>query len=977
MKPLTRTVILSIALLAIAGGARPAGAQAQDSQPTSQPAASQPAVNVLRSPQTTIQFFLETAGDPQAGDEPCAQAMRCLDFSELDAEKVAAEGTTYVRQLADILRRLEQEKLFDPADKEVLPDEPVGTVQSFGKGALTLELRRLPRVVIDEQTGEARTVQEWRFPSYIVAEIPVWHAELDERIARIQAEAAGLTAEPATAVAQVDPQNLRTVQHTISFFLDEWSAAQADGARYATALACLDFADVVRDTLREEMDSEDAGEIEAALRERGPEYVQEVREKVGISYADGLHAVLQALLDDGSVVLGDLPARPELYVKPTYSITSRTNRAVAISLERQGELPGTWRFSARTVKDVPRMQAALAAAPAEVPAVQPVSPTGGAAGEAAPVVVAPPPTAAAASRAPRDETASPRATLQTFLGAMQAGDVPLAVSCLDTSELSPSERELAHVRAGKLWAVLARYQKVLPATLSDNQDAPRQEPLIPPSPTGRIQLGKEQTGPRQGEWLFTSQTVRDVEQLYESVESQPIHESWRTGKGGLLPFVHFPALYVRERINELINDRIIETVDPATGETVRVKQPGRLPHWLGNQFYTLQVWQWLGIAIALLVGPLVRWLSQILLPRLSRWLLRVEGAELLPSVVRSAFAPTSTLAMVATWWGLVQFLDLNVAIMTWTWWVLRVAMTIVGVYAFYRIIDVAMGYFAARAARTSSRLDDVLAPLLQKTLKVLVIAVGGILFVKMLGFQVTPLLAGLGVGGLAFGLAAQDTLKNFFGSVNVVLDRPFQVGDWIKIGDVEGTVESVGLRSSRIRTFYNSQVTVPNSDIMTSQIDNLGRRRYRRISCMISVLYSTTPEKLEAFCAGIRELIRRHPYTRKDYYHCWVNAFAPSSIDILLYCFHETPDWGTELRERHRLFLDIVRLAQRLDVGFAFPTQTVHLHHESSPGDTPPPPDARLPGDPAESIRFGATEAEKLAHEAFSEQNELPPPVKY
>ena len=169
---------------------------------------------------------------------------------------------------------------------------------------------------------------------------------------------------------------------------------------------------------------------------------------------------------------------------------------------------------------------------------------------------------------------------------------------------------------------------------------------------------------------------------------------------------------------------------------------------------------------------------------------------------------------------------------------------------------------------------------------------GAIIFVKMLGFQVTPLLAGLGVGGLAFGLAAQDTLKNFFGSVNVVLDRPFQVGDWVKMGDVEGTVESVGLRSSRIRTFYNSQITVPNSEIMTTEIDNLGRRRYRRISCMISVTYDTPPEKLEAFCAGIRALIREHPYTRRDYYHTWVNKFAASSIDILLYCFHECPDWG-------------------------------------------------------------------------------------
>lgn len=315
--------------------------------------------------------------------------------------------------------------------------------------------------------------------------------------------------------------------------------------------------------------------------------------------------------------------------------------------------------------------------------------------------------------------------------------------------------------------------------------------------------------------------------------------------------------------------------------------------------------------------------------------------------------------------------------MAWTWWVLKIAMTLGGVYAFYRLIDVVMGYFAARAAQTTSRLDDVLVPLLQKTLKVVVVAVGFVLFIKMLGFQVTPLLAGLGVGGLAFGLAAQDTLKNFFGSVNVVLDRPFQVGDWIKLGNVEGTVESVGMRSSRIRTFYNSQVTVPNSEIMTARVDNLGRRRFRRISCMISVTYDTPPEKLEAFCEGVRTLIRTHPYTRKDYYHCWVNKFAASSIDILLYCFHETPEWATELRERHRLFLDIVRLARRLGVEFAFPTQTVHLHHDSTPPDSPPPPAPTPPPDADAAMQFGREEAAKIVREAFGEKVEKPPPVEF
>jgi MscS family membrane protein len=141
-------------------------------------------------------------------------------------------------------------------------------------------------------------------------------------------------------------------------------------------------------------------------------------------------------------------------------------------------------------------------------------------------------------------------------------------------------------------------------------------------------------------------------------------------------------------------------------------------------------------------------------------------------------------------------------------------------------------------------------------------------------------------------------------------------------------VEELGFRSTRIRTFYNSQVTIPNSTLVRATVDNYGRRRYRRWKTFIGVQYDTPPEKLVAFTEGIRELVRRHPYTRKDFYQVWCNDFGDSSLNILLYIFHEVPDWSTELRERERLFVDIVRLADRLGVQFAFPTRTVHLYQE-------------------------------------------------
>ena len=126
-------------------------------------------------------------------------------------------------------------------------------------------------------------------------------------------------------------------------------------------------------------------------------------------------------------------------------------------------------------------------------------------------------------------------------------------------------------------------------------------------------------------------------------------------------------------------------------------------------------------------------------------------------------------------------------------------------------------------------------------------------------------------------------------------------------------------------------ITVPNAKMVDTHVDNYGARRYRRTKLNIGVTYSTPPEKLDAFCEGIRELVRLHPYTRKDYYHIYFNSFGDSALVILVYIFFEVPDWGTELRERHHFLLDVIRLARKLGIDFAFPTMT--LWHERASKD--------------------------------------------
>lgn len=342
----------------------------------------------------------------------------------------------------------------------------------------------------------------------------------------------------------------------------------------------------------------------------------------------------------------------------------------------------------------------------------------------------------------------------------------------------------------------------------------------------------------------------------------------------------------------------------------------------------VEYWQWIGLFVAVLAGLVVDQIVRAIAGVVAAKTVRRHGLEdqsdRLPLTVR----PLGLLAMGLVWLLLIRSLSLPPLPMRILIGATHVFMVLSGVLAAWRLTDLGAEVLAKRAEATQSSIDDVLVPLLRKAVKIFAIVFGVIYAAEALSIEIAPLIASLGIGGLAFAFAAKDTIENFFGSVAVLLDRPFGVGDWIVVDDVEGTVEELGFRSTRVRTFYNSQVTIPNATLVRAVVDNYGRRRYRRWKTHIGVQYDTPPAKLIAFTEGIRELVRTHPYTRKDYYQVWMHQWSASSMDVLLYIFFEVPDWNTELRERERMFIDIVRLADQLGVQFAFPTTTVHLYKE-------------------------------------------------
>jgi MscS family membrane protein len=417
-----------------------------------------------------------------------------------------------------------------------------------------------------------------------------------------------------------------------------------------------------------------------------------------------------------------------------------------------------------------------------------------------------------------------------------------------------------------------------------------------------------------------------------------------------------------------------------SGEQMNLSRELRFKLWLEQQMPSslrgellgVKYWHWLAMLVLIALGVVLDQAMLFIVHKMADSIARQRDLKLDRDVRRASLRPIGFLAMGLLWWYGLDLLSFSFS--TKAYVILSAAVKIVvgaaGIWAIYRLIDLLGGYLAAAAQKTESRYDDLLVPLLRKTLKIGVTVIGFVYVAEVFQLPVKTLLTSLGIGGLAIGFAAREVLQNFFGSITVLLDRPFHIGDWIRTGDVEGTVEGVGFRSTRVRTFYNSLITVPNGALLTAKVDNLGARRYRRISTKLSLTYDTPPEKIDAFCEGIREIIRQHPYTRKDYYHVYFNEFDDASLNVLLYCFHEAPDWGTELRERHRLFSDILRLAKQLEVEFAFPTQTIHLFQEAKDEGSQDKP---LPSDPGKVGREKAGEIIKKGglHGA------VPPPVSF
>lgn len=221
--------------------------------------------------------------------------------------------------------------------------------------------------------------------------------------------------------------------------------------------------------------------------------------------------------------------------------------------------------------------------------------------------------------------------------------------------------------------------------------------------------------------------------------------------------------------------------------------------------------------------------------------------------------------------------------------------------------------------------DRILVSFLSKVARFIVIALSVSIIAQEWGFEVSGLIAGLGLGGLAISLAAKDALANIFGGIVIITDKPFTIGDWIATPSVEGTVEEINFRSTRVRTFANSLVIVPNSKLADEPITNWTRMGKRRISFHLGVTYTTPAEKLKKCVEQIREYLQNHPGIHKETIFVRFDRFNDSSLDIFLYFFTITTVWGEFMEVKEEVNFKIMEILEGEGVSVAFPSRSLYL----------------------------------------------------
>lgn len=342
-------------------------------------------------------------------------------------------------------------------------------------------------------------------------------------------------------------------------------------------------------------------------------------------------------------------------------------------------------------------------------------------------------------------------------------------------------------------------------------------------------------------------------------------------------------------------------------------------------------WQWLAVPVALGLALLAGWLLAALTRRvLSRLAARTRNTwdDLLLSRLGGplvVFWACLALAVVKTGLALPPEVasDANE--------LLRAGTTVALFWAALRSVDIGFHLIGQSPWGRANVTGVAMLPSVRRATQVALWAIGAVAVMAQVGYPVASLLAGLGIGGLAVALAAQKTVENLIGSVSIGLDVPFKVGDWVRVDGVEGTVEALGLRSTRVRTLDRTVITFPNGKLADSRIESFGPRDRIRLFTVLQLSYGTSAGQLRGVLEGVEGALRAHPRLWPGELRVRFVALGAYSLDVEVMAWFETADYQEFLAIRQGLLLRFLEVVEKAGTSFAYPTQTVELRDARKP----------------------------------------------
>lgn len=341
-------------------------------------------------------------------------------------------------------------------------------------------------------------------------------------------------------------------------------------------------------------------------------------------------------------------------------------------------------------------------------------------------------------------------------------------------------------------------------------------------------------------------------------------------------------------------------------------------------------WEWamaalIVIAFLLFRQVFTRWIFKLLLR-----FARKSKARFISSLLSSFEKPLQVFFIILGLYLALKYLTLTAPYHPFIGQLFRSALFVLIGWGFYKLAAPSSALLGRVGERLDLKLDKIVLPFLSRVLQAVIILLVLIIVLEEWDYEVSGFIAGLGLGGLAFSLAAQDTLKNFFGGIVIVTEKPFTLGDWIETPTVEGVVEDISFRSTQVRTFAHSLVTVPNSTLANEAITNWSRMGRRRITFHLKVAYTTPRDRLKSCVDRIRHLLQNHPEISQETLFVHFDQFGESSLDIFLYFFTKTTNWDEWLRIKEEINLKIMEILEEEQVQLALPSSNVVVQNDQT-----------------------------------------------